>query len=368
MNEYKFIGKPANVEMMRNIVSGLAHNISHIYVDGGMVGSNPTTVGAAWAIVLVDRNDTVVLEFSGAILATPERPITNNVIEQIALTLALECMPDKWSGTICSDSQNAIGRQFYGWQLNGLPRNVIERGHNALKRLGQIKPEPIKGHPSKRELSRGKNSYGTRVSKHNVRADELCTAICHEITDREPKTRSVSQPKLNLGGDIVDKLMPFLAVLLYAPQRKSRPTPEQMLSKEPSTYIGQAMEVFNFWKDANKKKTNVSPKITKMIIDRIKEGYTVVQLCQASIGILFSPHHQGKNNNGMNGQGIKYNEPRYVFGDSEKVSRWIDKAEENRYSEQYVEQMLMPPFRNTGKVLLRQEATIVNKMTGEAMK
>lgn len=368
MSEYKFIGKPADTKMMRRLVSGIAHNVTHIYTDGGLVGRNPSSVGGSWAIVLTDINNSVALEFCGFIPATPERPITNNIIEQIAVTLALESMPDKWSGTLCSDSQNAIGRQFYKWAINGLPQNVIDRGHAALSRLGTIRPELVKGHPSKRELVAGKNSRGTRVSIHNVRADELCTNVCHEVSDTEPKSKSYVQPKLNMGEDTIDKLMPFLALLLFAPQKRSRITIEEQFDKEPTTFVGMSKEIFGFWREVNQKKTHESKKILKMIVDRLKEDYTVTQLCQASIGILFSPHHQGKNNNGIKNQGIKYNEPRYVFSDSERVSRWIDKAEENAYPEDYVEQVLLPKFRNDGKVTLKQSFTIVNKMTGEGLR
>ena len=61
----------------------------------------------------VNEQGNRVIERGGVVPANGH-PITNNHTEQIAITLALEAMPDGWSGTAYSDSMIALGRVFKG--------------------------------------------------------------------------------------------------------------------------------------------------------------------------------------------------------------------------------------------------------------
>lgn len=146
-----------------------------LYCDGGVIGRNPSPVGGTWAWCAVNSQGKRIIECSGVVNPVDDRPVTNNWTEQIAITLALEAMPDRWSGTVYSDSQIALGRVFQNWRTNNLPGNIRQRGIDALKRLGTIKHVLLQGHPTKADLLRGTGAKrGFPVSEHNVWADHEC--------------------------------------------------------------------------------------------------------------------------------------------------------------------------------------------------
>lgn len=152
--------------------------ITHIYCDGGVVWKNPSPIGGSWAFALVDKYDECLYYESGFVQSTPNRNITNNVSEQIAIVKALEHMPQGWSGTVCSDSQVALGRAFLGWKRNGLPNNVSKRLDLAILSLGKLDFELLQGHPTCYELASSIGARtGKRVSRHNVLCDKLCNDI-----------------------------------------------------------------------------------------------------------------------------------------------------------------------------------------------
>lgn len=145
-----------------------------LYTDGGVIGKNPSTIGGTWAWCGVDENGEQVIH-RGGVVPCVGKPITNNHTEQIAITLALEAMPDGWSGTVYSDSQVALGRVFKGWKEKNLPRNISERSTAAVKRLGKITPVLLQGHPTKADLLAGVGAKrGLPVSVHNQWCDEEC--------------------------------------------------------------------------------------------------------------------------------------------------------------------------------------------------
>ena len=110
-----------------------------------------------------------MIERGGVVPAPPDREITNNHTEQIAICHALEAMPDGWSGTVYSDSQVALGRVFEGWKLNNLPPNIAKRCAAALARLGKIEHVLLQGHPTRADLECGIGAKrGLPVSIHNV--------------------------------------------------------------------------------------------------------------------------------------------------------------------------------------------------------
>ena len=157
-----------------------------IYTDGGVCGKNPSHIGGTWAWCGADLEGNRIVEASGAIPAPVGHPITNNHTEQIAIALALEAMPDGWSGTVYSDSEVALGRAFKSWRIRNLPHNVIERTAEAVARLGTIEPVLLQGHPTKADLECG---IGARrnlpVSIHNVWCDKACQKAKEKLFARE---------------------------------------------------------------------------------------------------------------------------------------------------------------------------------------
>jgi ribonuclease HI len=145
-----------------------------LYADGGVILKNPSPIGGTWAWCAVDEEGNRVL-WRGGVVPFAGREITNNHTEQIAITLALETMPDGWSGIVHSDSMIALGRVFKGWKGKNLPDNIRRRSAAAVARLGRIEPVLLQGHPTKADLARGFGSRrGFPVSIHNVWCDEEC--------------------------------------------------------------------------------------------------------------------------------------------------------------------------------------------------
>lgn len=146
-----------------------------LYADGGVIRKNPSPYGGTWAWCGADVDGNRLIEQGGFVPAPPGRFITNNHMEQIAIVLALEAMPEGWSGIVCSDSQVALGRVFRGWRLTNLPANVARRSTAAVARLGQIKTVLLQGHPTKADLERGIGAKrNLPVSIHNVWCDKEC--------------------------------------------------------------------------------------------------------------------------------------------------------------------------------------------------
>lgn len=146
-----------------------------LYCDGGVIQKNPSTIGGTWAWCAVDATGNRVMQQGGVCPAPAGRPITNNHTEQIAITLALEAMPEGWSGTVYSDSMVALGRVFQGWRTKNLPENISRRSAAAVARLGKIETVLLQGHPTKADLERGIGAKrGLPVSIYNVWCDAEC--------------------------------------------------------------------------------------------------------------------------------------------------------------------------------------------------
>jgi ribonuclease HI len=160
--------------MSEQIHPDIVRRVVTLYADGGVVGKNPSDIGGTWAWCGVDAEGTRIVGRGGFVPACG-RPITNNHTEQIAITLALEAMPDGWSGTVCSDSMIALGRVFKGWREKNLPRNISARSASALARMGRIETVQLQGHPTKADLAVGVGKKrGYPVSVHNVWCDKEC--------------------------------------------------------------------------------------------------------------------------------------------------------------------------------------------------
>ena len=153
----------------------MLEQIIAIYTDGGVIGRNPSAVGGSWAWCAVDAEGNRIIERGGVVEAPPGRVITNNHTEYFAATLALEAMPEGWSGTLYSDSQITIGRLLWGWRCENLPVKAVERSRAALARLGRVEAVLLQGHPTKADLACGMGKKrNLPVSTHNVWADAEC--------------------------------------------------------------------------------------------------------------------------------------------------------------------------------------------------
>jgi ribonuclease HI len=163
------------IDRLEVFTEGAARPIVKLYADGGVIKKNPSPIGGTWAWCGVTVGECRIIQRGGFIPAPEGRLITNNHTEFIAATLALEAMPEGWSGVLCSDSQITLGRLFERWRIANLPRNVYMRGISALKKLGDVKPLLLQGHPTKKDLERGIGAKrGYPVSIHNVWCDKEC--------------------------------------------------------------------------------------------------------------------------------------------------------------------------------------------------
>lgn len=158
------------------------------YCDGGLIRSNPSPVGGAWAFRLVNCFDLPVLQKSGLIIldgsdranqeTIPGKGLSNNQVEYIAMVQALDALPDGWSGEVCTDSLITIRALF---QRDDWPAFVAplwgQRAQDAKRRLGHIVPVHMGGHPTKIEVRNGVTRKGYPCSTHQVWCDYECTRI-----------------------------------------------------------------------------------------------------------------------------------------------------------------------------------------------
>ena len=93
-----------------------------LYVDGGVIQSNPSRLGGAWAWCLVDR-DRIVRRDSGIIEPGDMGValVTNNQTELLAAVRGLEAMSSDWAGTLYTDSKVTLARLQGGERFNGVP-------------------------------------------------------------------------------------------------------------------------------------------------------------------------------------------------------------------------------------------------------
>jgi ribonuclease HI len=145
--------------------------IAYLYGDGtsmldGLIG--------AWAWVHVNDKDERVAEASGIVHSDDVgRARTNShYMEVLALLLGLEALPDRWSGTVRSDSQGAL-KVISGQALGRIPMPWATRIRLARRRLGSFSTEWVRGHPNHNDLANG-HRYGVPVSVHNVYVDLRC--------------------------------------------------------------------------------------------------------------------------------------------------------------------------------------------------
>lgn len=164
---------------MNRIASLADRPVIACYSDSGMVGGkNPSDLGVSWAWCHVVKPGIRSVYASGIVPPAEAglRYVGNNLGEFAAAARCLRALPDGWSGEFYCDSKNALGRLFWGYEVNGLPPVWVRAAHANLRRLGEVHPVLIAGHPTKRDLAAGKKG-DLPVSIHNVWADEECTRV-----------------------------------------------------------------------------------------------------------------------------------------------------------------------------------------------
>jgi ribonuclease HI len=152
-----------------------------LYVDGGVIGKNPSEIGGTWAARLVVDGQ-VTRESSGVITPTEAEllAITNNLTEMLALVEGLEMLPFGWQGTIYSDSMVTLGRAFLGWKWHNVPLWLQREYWQARERLmhwDELTFVLLDGHPTKAQLAAGVGKRGHPVSEHNVWCDHACQQV-----------------------------------------------------------------------------------------------------------------------------------------------------------------------------------------------
>jgi hypothetical protein len=93
--------------------------------------------------------------------------------------MAMEALPNGWSGYAYTDSQITIGRFFWGWHVDhNIPAAWSARVGRAITRLGKVTPVLLSGHPTLNDLrARVKVKTGRMVSLHNVWCDAQCSRL-----------------------------------------------------------------------------------------------------------------------------------------------------------------------------------------------
>ena len=159
-------------------------NILSLYVDGGVIGSNPSMIGGTYAYRLIFEDGNNV---GWANVVTPAEiggPVTNNQTEMLAMLEGLKRLPDHWVGTIYSDSAVTLGRVFSGWKWKNIPvwmHKVYQEQRARLTYWSELKYVQLDGHPTKAQLLSSIGKRGNPVSEHNVWCDHACQRAGEEF-------------------------------------------------------------------------------------------------------------------------------------------------------------------------------------------
>lgn len=164
-----------------------------LWVDGGVIGRNPSEDGGTWAWRLTKDGESIQ-ECSGTLLPPQVgmENVTNNASELAALIYGLEAVLRAYiDGTLTyrdddkhiivrigGDSMITLRRLFDGAAWNGIPEEWRNRAMHAkwslLKAGVLLVAYLLDGHPSPDHLARNEGKRGRAVSIHNKWCDESC--------------------------------------------------------------------------------------------------------------------------------------------------------------------------------------------------
>lgn len=147
---------------------------SELFVDGGVIGKNPSKIGGTWAWCLIEDGN--LIEFKcGCVYAgfVDCGVITNNFTELYAAVRALRSVPDGWEGTLYTDSVVTKHRLTNSDAFVGIPKWLITET-KTLRIIKKPKIVLVGGHPTKAELIAGKRRDGRPCSPWNVFCDKAC--------------------------------------------------------------------------------------------------------------------------------------------------------------------------------------------------
>ena len=161
----------------------------HLYVDGGIIGRNPSVIGGTWAFVAVSGGGPIH-EASGVVRpADVKLPVvTNNITELLAVTEALEwaAKPKEnlhvGSVIVFTDSFVTLCRLTRAkTKWGGVPHSIRDRFLAARRAIPVVKGMLVEGHPTKEQLRVGMGPNGP-ASPYNVRCDQLCNLAKKGVT------------------------------------------------------------------------------------------------------------------------------------------------------------------------------------------
>lgn len=165
-----------------------------IATDGGVMGTNPSKTGGAWAYVHVDCDGSeswngLTFPDEGVYDETRDAwVVSNNLTELIAMVQALWTVPEGWYGRVISDSMITLRRiTNLDASMNGIPDWLVKDTATVRRRinLDRCTWQLVAGHPTKVDLARGYRMKGSKpvpVSIWNKVCDELCTKAMHAFT------------------------------------------------------------------------------------------------------------------------------------------------------------------------------------------
>lgn len=164
--------------------------MSNLYVDGGVIGRNPSSLGGTWAWCLIDGKEIIGSNY-GVIEPSPPNPekITNNFTELLAAIKGLRGAGPEWNGTLYTDSKVTLHRLLGSFSFKNIP-NWLRVLTLDLRRNRKWDAKLVGGHPTKKELEMGhlrRNSLPT--SRWNVWCDNKCREAAREFLDLIPKDR-----------------------------------------------------------------------------------------------------------------------------------------------------------------------------------
>lgn len=106
--------------------------------------------------------------------------VSNNVTELLAVLRGLDGLPDRWRGTVCSDSRVTLARLRGGFKAgSNVPDWMKSRWFRLRRRLGSLTFRHVMGHPTAKELAAGIGS------EWNCWCDEECGRRAYLTREQE---------------------------------------------------------------------------------------------------------------------------------------------------------------------------------------